>query len=51
MGQPAFYIVVDDLQSTAEMEAAVAFANEKTGDSAYPKIWINGEYFGSVAEL
>ena len=45
-------MVVDDLESTQEMEDAVAFANGQTGgDSSYPKIWINGEYFGSVSEL
>ena len=51
MGQKALYVTVDDLESSEEMENAVAFANELTGDSGYPKIWINGEYFGSVAEL
>ena len=49
MGQDFYFVPVNDVGD--DSTAAIQFADDETGDSKYPKIFINGDYIGGLPAL
>ena len=47
-GVKAYYVVVNKLDNKDEV---ITYVNDYTGDDKYPKIFVNGEFIGSLKAL
>ena len=47
-GVAAYYVVVDKLDNKDDV---ITYVNDYSGDDKYPKIFVNGEFLGSLQKL